>query len=580
VTHGPAASSARTEPGASDIRSIAPPSAERSTQLLEALHAVAHLVAREPDSEALFQELAPVLANAMRARFAAVAPLVEHSVGSMVTSGQMPTAAAEPLVRALAWVAQRRQRIQLSDPSDVLPGTEVPLADLGWRDVLLVPVLHHGGHATAALCVADRTDGQSFEPTDVRLLETIAEQVVVGIDRAQLFGRLDEWSRTLEALLSFSASVHRHSEPEGLVNDVVEHAARFLKADGGRAGLLLRHGGTTPPTLRSTGYWQAGAWYRAVRDFTGSDGLPGRVLETEFPYLTTDYVADPFADAALAAHALVQHALAVPIKDTTGAVIGFFELHRAPGRPAFTWNDAAFVESLADTTAMAIENARLMTELALRNYEIRQLFARHAERLEEERQHIARELHDEAGQALVGVKLALQTLSRVVPDGMQSVRTPLDELRQQVNQATARLRQLSRRLRPPALDQHGLPTALSQLVHDVEERAGLEVELDMQWLPERRTPVLETALFRITQEALTNIVAHAGARCVTVRLGECDGAIWLQVHDDGRGFAPGTETAGLGLRGIAERVHVLGGELTLDSAPSAGTRLSVRLPIV
>ncbi|MCU0617358.1 MAG: GAF domain-containing sensor histidine kinase, partial [Gemmatimonadaceae bacterium] len=312
---------------------------------------------------------------------------------------------------------------------------------------------------------------------------------------------------------------------------------------------------------RSSAYWQSGAWYRGVREFSTHDGIPGRVLDTEFPYLTAEYASDAYADPALSAQALVQHAIAVPIKDNTGAVIGFFELHRAPGRPAFTWNDAAFLESLADTTAMAIENARLVTELALRNYEIR------------------RELHDEAGQALVGVKLALQTLSRVVPDGLQTIRSPLDELRQQVNQATARLRQLARRLRPPALDQHGLPSALSQLVHDTEERAGLEVALDLRWLPDRRSPVLETALFRITQEALTNIVAHANARRVSIQLGECSGSMWLQITDDGRGFQTGTETGGLGLRGIAERVHVLGGDFQLHSAPAEGTRLCVRLPV-
>jgi signal transduction histidine kinase len=560
------------------IRSIAPPSAERSGQLLEALHAVAHLVAREPDLDTLFRELAPVLANAMRARFAAVAPQVEHAIGELVSTGDRPAEHGDALLHALAWVAQRRQRVHVSEPTSVLPGTEVTLRGLGWHDALFVPVLHHGGHALATLLVVDRVDGQPFEPTDVRLFETLAEQVVVGIDRAQLFGRLDEWSRTLEALLAFSASVHRNSEPDALVNDVITHAARFLKADGGRAG-LVRRASNEPLALHSSAYWQSGAWYREARSWTLGEGLPGRVLEYEFAYLTADYPSDALADPLLRAHGLVQCAIAVPIKDTSGAVIGFLELHRAAGRPAFTWNDAAFLESLADTTAMAIENARLVMELALRNFEIRQLFARHAERLEEERQHIARELHDEAGQALVGVKLSLQALSRVMPDGLQSVRQPLDELREQVNQATARLRQLARRLRPPSLDQHGLPVALSHLVHEIEARAGLSVELDTTWLPERRSPVLETALFRITQEALTNAVAHAGARHVTVRIGECSGSMWLLVADDGCGFDVERETPGLGLRGIAERVRVLGGELTMESTAEHGTTVRVRLPI-
>lgn len=563
---------------ARDVRSIAPPSAERSGQLLDALHSVAHLVAREPDSDALFRELAPVLAGAMRASVAAVAPLVENTIGELVIAGEVPADLRPVLARSLAWVGQRRQRTIVSDPSDVLPGTQTALRDTPWHDVLLAPVLHHAGHATAALLVANRLDGAPFEPTDVRLLETIAEQVVVGVDRAQLFGRLDEWSRTLEALLTFSASVHRHAEAEPLVNDVLEHAARFLKADGGRAGIVHTdaHGVVT---LLSTGYWQSGAWYREPRRWQRDEGIAGRVFEHEFPYLTSEYSTDPLGDPVLQAHGSVHHALAIPIKDTAHAVIGFFELHRGPDRPPFTWNEAGFLESLADMTAMAIENSRLMTQLALKNYEIRQLFARHAERLEEERQHIARELHDEAGQALVGVKLSLQALSRAIPDGLPTVKTPLDELRLQVNQATARLRQLARRLRPPALDQHGLTVALSQLTHELEERSGMAITLDTEWLPERRSPVLETALFRITQEALTNVAAHARASEVLVQIGECEGAMWLHITDNGCGFDAQQQTQGLGLRGISERVHVLGGELRLDSTSERGTRLLVRLPI-
>lgn len=564
-------------PVSDGVRSIAPPSAERAGQLLEALHSVAHLVAREPDSDTLFRELAPVLARAMRASVAAVAPLVENTVGELVVTGQVPVALQPVLARSLAWVGQRRQRVIVGGATEVMPGTSVALQETGWRDVLLVPVLHHAGHATAALLVANRNDGAAFEPTDVRLLETIAEQVVVGVDRAQLLGRLDEWSRTLEALLTFSASVHRHAEAEPLVNDVLEHAARFLKADGGRAG-VAHTDGQGVVSLVSSGYWQSGAWYREARRWRSDEGIAGRVFQHEFPYLTSEYGSDPLGDPALQAHGTVHHALAIPIKDTTHAVIGFFELHRGADRAPFTWNEAGFLESLADMTAMAIENSRLMTELALKNFEIRQLFARHAERLEEERQHIARELHDEAGQALVGVKLSLQALSRAIPDGLPTVKTPLDELRLQVNQATARLRQLARRLRPPSLDQHGLTFALSQLTHELEQRSGIAITFDTEWLPERRSPVLETALFRITQEALTNVAAHAKASQVTVQIGECEQAMWLHITDNGCGFDTQQQSHGLGLRGIAERVHVLGGELRLESGEQ-GTRLLVRLPI-
>ncbi len=557
------------------------PTADRTSAVLDAVRRVARLVAQEPDSAMLRRGLAPLLASLLDAEQVLVASLHEDALDG-VTSHGFPDEAAHTVAVShpmLEWVAQRRTRVVVSTPHEHLPGTNHVLADTAWREVVAVPGLHHAGHAVAVLLVANRRSPGGFDSADIQLLEVLAEQVVVGLDRAKLLGRLDEWSRSLEALLAFSAAVHQQREPEPLINEMVDHAARFLKADGGRAGLAVADGPSGDLLMHSTTYWRDGSWSPVPRSWARNEGIPGRVLDHEFPYLSADYRADPMADSELVASGQVEHAICVPIKDATHAVIGFFELHRGAQRVPFTWNEATFLESLADTTAMAIENSRLVAALAAKNDEIRLLFARHAERLEEERQHVARELHDEAGQALVGVKLSLQALSRVIPDGMPSIRAPLDELRLQVNQATARLRQLARRLRPPTLDQHGLSVALAQLAHEFEERAAVSIQLDTTWLPARRLPVIETAIFRITQEALTNVVTHAAASRVSIGIGECDNTLWVRIRDDGRGFDPARESMGLGLRGIAERVHMLGGEFRVESSADRGTTVFVRLPV-
>jgi GAF domain-containing protein len=544
---------------------------------LQYVFSVAQLLAREPDGTALTTELAALIAPMVGAELALVATVVEGEI-TAVAGNEVLDPAISAVLRAIMNVsATRRERLVANEAFTMLPGTFSTPASVGWGSLAVMPALHHAGHAVAVLLVASVHDG-AFTDADLMLLGTIAEQTVVGLDRAQLLGRLSEWSNGMEALLAFSGSVHQHRAPELLVNEMVEHAARFLKADAGRGGLAI----TRPSgemVMEATAYWQHGQWTRAARTWGRKQGIPGVVLDHEFAYLAPDYPNDPAADADLVAVGTIRHALCVPLRDAMHTVVGFLELHRGVERAAFTWNDAAFLEALADTTAMAIENARLVTALEAKNEEIRQLFARHAERLEEERQHIARDLHDETGQALVGVKLALQVLSRVVPATDPTLAAPLDELRLQVNQATSRFRQLARRLRPPSLDQHGLASAIGQLAHDAEQRSGIAVHVAFEGVDDRRWPLHETAVFRIVQEALTNVCVHAQASTCDIGISSTGSALTVRIRDDGRGFRPDERTPGLGLRGIGERVHMLGGTLHVSSSPGAGTTLSIDLPL-
>jgi signal transduction histidine kinase len=210
---------------------------------------------------------------------------------------------------------------------------------------------------------------------------------------------------------------------------------------------------------------------------------------------------------------------------------------------------------------------------------MRALSARHVTRLEEERQHIARELHDEAGQALVGVKLSLQAMGRLVPTEVPALRGQLAHLRAQVNDAATRLKVLARRLRPPTLDRLGLDMALQQLAQESDEHYGFEVRL-VQKLDERLPAELETALFRVTQEALTNAAAHAAAQVVEIRVEMLDRAtVDLCISDNGVGFDPSERSSGLGLLGMRERVNMLGGQFAVTSAPGEGTTIRVTAPI-
>ena len=195
-----------------------------------------------------------------------------------------------------------------------------------------------------------------------------------------------------------------------------------------------------------------------------------------------------------------------------------------------------------------------------------------------ERRALARELHDDLAQHCTSIRIEAACIERSL-DAAQIVAAA------QRSAAAAELlyesvRRLLRRLRPAELDELGLVAALQALC-DAAERRG---EVRCRFEPDAVLPPLgeavDTAVYRVAQEALSNAARHAGARCVAVRLRVGAGELTLRIDDDGLGFEPATQTRGLGLLGAAERAAALGGELRVSSAPRAGTRLCLRLPIV
>jgi signal transduction histidine kinase len=200
---------------------------------------------------------------------------------------------------------------------------------------------------------------------------------------------------------------------------------------------------------------------------------------------------------------------------------------------------------------------------------------------EEERRHLAVELHDELGQVLTAVKIQLQSVGRKL-DAQNSA--DLTEAVASVDRAMERVRDLALDLRPAVLDDLGLPTALRWYTHRFARDTGIEVHFSADAVP-RLEAALETACFRVAQEALTNVMRHAQARHVWVDLRVAMGETGLKITDDGVGFdvISARERAvggvSVGLLGMEERVSSLGGEFEVHSAHGEGTRLSVRFPL-
>jgi signal transduction histidine kinase len=197
---------------------------------------------------------------------------------------------------------------------------------------------------------------------------------------------------------------------------------------------------------------------------------------------------------------------------------------------------------------------------------------------EQERRRLARELHDETGQALTSILLGLRTVEEA--EGESDMRVALSEVRELVRATLQDVRQLAVELRPKVLDDFGLVAALERLTDSFREQTGIAVAFHSALPAERLSPEIETALYRIVQESLTNIVKHARAGGVSITLGRKRSAVTVVVEDDGVGFDPArTREEGLGLIGMRERVALVGGRLTIESRPGAGTTFVAEVPV-
>jgi signal transduction histidine kinase len=295
-------------------------------------------------------------------------------------------------------------------------------------------------------------------------------------------------------------------------------------------------------------------------------GLLGAMLEPDAaPQRTSDIREDPrFRGWWPDAHPSMSSFLGVPIV-ARGKVAGAFYLTDKEGADTFSDDDQALIETFAAHAALAIENARLHE----RSRELS---------IVEERNRLARELHDAVTQKLFGVVLAAESGSALLARDLDAAGAQLELVRELAGEAMEELRSVIVHLRPPALEDEGLAVALAKHVDVLRRAHRRAIELDVTGdcvVPER----IETDVFRIAQEALNNALHHAAAARIELRLRCTDESLDLAVADDGIGFDPGTvRSRRLGLTTMAERAAAIGGALEIESAPGAGTtvRLEVR----
>lgn len=273
--------------------------------------------------------------------------------------------------------------------------------------------------------------------------------------------------------------------------------------------------------------------------------------------------------------------LAVPllIKDR---VLGVFMVARQATWP-FVEADGSLLTTLSNHLAIAMENVRLFQEVRIKEAHRGALLSKLISAHEDERRRIARELHDEVSQSLTGLMMSITamegirdpaTLQRRLSTTYRSAEATLEEVRKLIHD-----------LRPTALDDLGLVSAVRVHARNLLEAAGLSLVFEASGFGYRRLPAaVETTVFRVAQEAITNIARHAHASAVTVGLTLRDGLLTLRVEDNGVGFDPAQVTGRqedrrLGILGMQERAALIGGDLRIDSQPGRGTRVLMTVAV-
>ena len=425
-----------------------------------------------------------------------------------------------------------------------------------------VPI-HLRGVAYGNLYLTEKAGGEDFTDEDQELVELLASQAAVAIENARLYEAATGWSRQLESLNEVGNALATETDLDRLLDLVARRLRELLDA---RLVTVLLPSGDDELRFAAVAGDRAEL---AGETITRSTSKSGRVLERGQSERVDSVLDDPDVDHEAIRLIGARSGLWVPLL-VRGLAIGVLAAHDKLGADVrFTDTDLRLAETFATRAALAVDLSERIAQDSLR---------RVVEAQELERRRLARELHDETGQALTSILLGLKGLEERSKD--PASRAATEELRELVVSTLQDVRRLAVELRPSALDDFGLVAALERLAASFAEQTGISVDFQTALADERLPEEVETALYRIVQESLTNVVKHARARRVSILLARKNGAVKALVEDDGQGFDPAEQTGdGYGLVGMRERLALLGGRLEVESGRDAGTTIAAEVPV-
>jgi signal transduction histidine kinase len=550
--------------------------ADMDQQRLKRLTEVGPSVVGELDPDAVVERLLQVAREVTGARYAALGVLDVRSeeLERFLTTGIDPETQATigDLPRGhgvLGVLIEEPRPLRLSDVGAHPRSYGFPVGHPPMRSFLGVPVLIDG-EVWGNLYLTEKQGGP-FDEQDEEAAVVLAGWAAVAFRNARhhrdVRARRDELERAVggfEATIEIARALGGETEL-GRIHELIVKRGRALASARGMV-LALAEGNELVVTTVAGEVPSSVVGFR----FPLQDSVGGHVLRTGRPERLADFRGR--MRSFLADHVEAASGLIVPLRfrDRALGILAAFD--RLDDGPEFTAEDERLMFGFAASAATAVATAQSAADETLR---------RTLQASEAERRRWARELHDATLQDLGGLQIELSTARR--SDDPERVAAAVDEAVEHLARATAELRALITDLRPAALDELGIEAALDALADRIRSQADLVVGFSVALaretgeVPTRHTPELESTVYRLVQEALTNVVKHAGASSVDVAVVEQDGWIELTVVDNGIGFRPGERHEGFGLLGMSERAQLAGGTLEVTSAPGDGTTVRARL---
>ena len=392
--------------------------------------------------------------------------------------------------------------------------------------------------------------------------------------------RILETNQALRALNAVAIMVSESLSLDYLLNTTLDRIMELTRAEIG--GILLLDEKTQTLSYKAS----RGLTSQFVKGTAGmaiGEGVAGLVAQEGTTILVDDAQRDPrISRRPIVVQEGLRGFLGVPLQSKE-RIVGVLTIgSRAPR--LFTQQEVQFLIALGHQLALAIENAQLYQEVQSREQARADLLRQVIRAQEDERRRVARELHDVTSQALATLAVRVETLSSLSKVGPKENEVLIEEIRHLLTTTSKEVHSLIYALRPSLLDDLGLPAAVRSCAHSALETARIEVHLEVSGAERRLLPEVEIAVFRMTQEAITNIASHSRAESVYINLEFKDRSIAVQVEDDGIGFnllevlSSAHEKESMGLLGMKERAELLGGTLSIDTQPGKGTRVIIEIP--
>jgi len=519
-------------------------------------------LAAELSLPVLLQRIVDLAAELTGARYGALGVLATDEAGlsDFITSGlshEQRTAIGElPRGRGILGVlirepASLRIRAITEDPRS----SGFPPHHPAMRSFLGAPIRAHG-RVFGNLYLTDKQGASEFTDDDEAAILVLATQAGVAIANAQLYAELQLRERWLDSVREVATSLLVGDRSRKALQLVAERARELGNADMATISVPEGEG------LRIVVADGAGAHDLLGVEVPLLGSLSAEVIRTERAMVVADAGRSPLTQPMVSV-ARVGPMILVPLA-LRSAAGGVLAVGRLAGRPGFGPADIPLLESFAEQASVALEYARAVSEISRLG-------------MIEDRERIARDLHDGVIQSLFAVGIGLQGTAAVVGDPRLADR--IQQFVSEIDRVIGDVRSYIFGLRPSVLSSGNLANTLEQLAHEVQERTGVTVVVEIDVSLERELESGSAQIVHIVREALSNMGRHAGATTCRVSIRRDRDAAVIEVDDDGSGFDPASAPRGMGLGNLEERAEAIGGSLEVESVPGSGTIVRVRVPL-